>query len=197
MQVEQPFYQLYSLRRGGVYELRELTLRKGDTLAEVFLVYSYYFGNFIVYRFYVVGYGERFAVGAEFIQERLVRPALSLYVAFDEIGLALAVREYVEGELYVEFVALIINLVELIGIALYVAVQRKVYRVEYRALAAARFAEDSEDSALQKGREIYNRPFGEAVEPFEFKSYRFHSSSVSERKSARRSDGTSAPKRDE
>ena len=57
LKVEKPFYQLYPFGGSRVYELCKFALRKGDTLAEVVLVYAYYFGNLIAYRFDVVGNG--------------------------------------------------------------------------------------------------------------------------------------------
>ena len=57
LKAEKPFYQLYPFGGSRVDELCKFALRKGDTLAEIFFVYTYYFGNLIAYRFDVVGNG--------------------------------------------------------------------------------------------------------------------------------------------
>ena len=125
-----------------------------------------------------------------------MRAALSLYCALRKVSFAFAAGNYVERELYVQFVAIVIYFIRLIGVALNVAVQREVDCVKNGTFSAARLAEYAENAALQKRSKVYNRSFGKAVKSAEFKFDRSHSSSVSERKSSKRSGGTSLLKRE-
>ncbi len=196
LQRKQPLYKRYPFSGSRIHELRKLPLRKSYALSEILFVYAYNFGYAVIHALDVVSNGNGRAVRPDFIEHSFVNFTLSLYAALYNVSSAHTVRKNIKGKADAEFVAPEIDFIYFIGIALYVAVQRKIYGVEYCAFTASGFTEYSEDSALQQRSKIYFRLFRKAVESLKLQIDRLHSSSVSDRKSSSNSCGAGEPNRD-
>ena len=77
-----------------------------------------------------------------------MRTALALYGALHKVGAALPARGNIERKAHFQRIAVIVYFINFIGIALYIAVECKIYGVKYGGLTAASLAEYSEYSAL-------------------------------------------------